>query len=161
MRHSRFIARIIPATVTIAFLSLLQSVSAKEHDYPMKVQVVRSHWHGNHGWRYGFGRANLERQEPGQPRKQAMDFNFSCTIPVRVSMGDDSYPARFNDKNHLEVIVALPVMGSDKVQECTLKTEMHDYSYRRAAGHQLFTVPLSGGQEIQIQDNDSDSASQI
>jgi hypothetical protein len=126
----------------------------------MRIQVVRSHWHGSHGWRYGFGRANLLQQQPGQPPKQGLDFTFNCTIPVRVSMGDDSYPARFNSKNQLEIIVALPVMGSDKMQECTLKAEMHDYTYRRGPGHALYTVPLSGGPETPIEDDDSGTGNQ-
>jgi len=109
----------------------------------MRVQALHVHWHGRRGWRQGFGRANLFSHEPGAPPEQGMDFEFSCSQPVRDSIGPDTYPARYG-KNQLEIVVALPDFGSDKANECTMKVEMKNYIYV-PTGHGLYIAPLGGG----------------
>lgn len=129
-------------------LGLQSPALAKTRSYPMRVQVVRSHWHRWRGWVNGFGRANLMSQDPNHPPEQGMDFSYGCSEPVRFSFGPDTYPARFG-KNPLEVIVALPQPGSDKMHECTLKVTMQNYVYVRT-GHGLAAAPLGGGAQMPV-----------
>ena len=142
-----------PAIFTLCLLALTLNpqtpLLARTRNYPMRVQVVRTHWHRWRGWYNGFGRANLMSQQSGQPPEQGMDFNYGCGAPVRFSFGPDTYPARYG-KNPLEVIVALPQPGSDKMHECTLKVTMQDYIYVRT-GHGLAAAPLGGGPPVPVQ----------
>lgn len=126
---------------------------AKTHDYPMRVQVINSHWHSRRGYYYGFGHANLIAQQPGRPAKQGMDFDFACGNPVRHTFLPDTYPARYG-KNQYEVVVVLPVLGRDKGSECTLKIEMKDFVYQGGPGHRLFSIPLTGGEQTPVQEED-------
>jgi hypothetical protein len=140
----------------VLMLSPVTPVLAKSKDYPMRVQVVRTHWHARRGWFGGFGRANLISQQPGQPPEQGMNFNFGCSGPVRISFGPDTYPARYG-KNQYEVVVQLPELGSDKMKDCTLRIQMENYVYVRT-GHGLFAAPLAGGPQTQV--NEGGDASQ-
>ncbi len=79
-----------------------------------------------------------------------MDFTFSCSEPVRISFGPDTYLARYG-KNPLEVIVGMPQPGTTKLHECTLAVEMRDYIYVRT-GHGLAAKPLGGGPPRPLQD---------
>ena len=125
-------------------------IFAKSHDYPMRLQVIHSRWHGRHGYANGYGHGNLITNQPGQPPKQGMDFEYSCSTPVRHTFAPDTYPARYG-KNNLEVVVLLPELGSDKGKECTLKIAMKDFVYQGGRGGTLWSVPLAGGQPTQIQ----------
>jgi hypothetical protein len=75
-------------------------MSAKSHDYPMRLQVIHSRWHGRRGWINGYGHGNLISQQPGQPPKQGIDFEYSCSTPVRHTFAPETYPARYG-KNRL------------------------------------------------------------
>ena len=140
--------------VAISFLVLvfapLRPMFARTHDYPMRVQVFRSRWHGRHGWYSGFGHGNLISQQPGQPPKQGMDFEFECGSPVRHTFAPDTYPARYG-KDKYEVVVLLPVLGTDKGSECKMKIEMKDFVYRGGRGG-LYSVPLAGGPPTPVQE---------
>lgn len=116
----------------------------------MQVQVVRTRWHGRRGWYWGFGRANPISGQAGQPPEQGMNFNFSCSGPVRISFGPDTYPARFG-KNPLVVVVRLPEPGSEKLRDCMLRVVMKDYVYMRT-GHGLAAAPLGGGPQMSVRD---------
>lgn len=129
------------------------ALQARSKDNPLRVQVVRSRWHGSHGYREGFGRANLFSQQPGDPPEQGFDFEFSCPEPVRTSFGPDTYTARYG-KHPLDVIVQLPNMGTDKTMDCTLRIEKRDYIYVRT-GHGLAGAPLNGGPQVPIQEEEN------
>jgi|GEM_PF-6943241 len=145
--------RILPAVGSLLLIcSPVSPVLAKSKDYPMRVQVVRTHWNSRRGWFSGFGRANLISQQPGNPPAQGMNFNFGCSGPVRVSFGPDTYPARYG-KNQLEVIVQLPQLGSDKTKDCTLKIAMQNYVYVRT-GHGLAAAPLGGGKPAPVAEDE-------
>jgi hypothetical protein len=144
-----------PIFAVSALLLVVISASpifAKSHDYPMRLQVIHSRWHGRHGWANGYGHGNLITNQPGQPPKQGMDFEYSCSTPVRHTFAPDTYPARYG-KNNLEVVVLLPELGSDKGKECTLKIEMKDFVYQGGRGGTLWSLPLGGGQPTQIQED--------
>ena len=132
---------IVPAVPTLA----------KTRDYPMRVQIIRSRWHGRRGWFNGFGHGNLFAQQPGRPAKQGMDFEFSCSNPIHHTFAPDTYPARYG-KNQYEVVVLLPVFGTDKGSECKMKIEMKDFMYQGGRGDQLFSVPLAGGDQTPVQE---------
>ena len=138
----------------LAFMLIpLGPIFAKTHDYPMRVQVINSHWHSRRGYYSGFGHANLIAQQPGPPPKQGMDFDFGCSNPVRHTFQPDTYPARYG-KNQYEVVVLLPKLGTDKGSECTLKIEMKDYTYQGGRGGALFSIPLAGGPQTPVQEED-------
>jgi hypothetical protein len=148
----RILKRTIIAVSCLAFFVVCASpISAKTHDYPMRLQVIHSRWHGRHGWINGYGHGNLITGQPGQPPKQGMDFEYSCSTPVRHTFAPDTYPARYG-KNNLEVVVLLPELGSEKEKECTLKIEMKDFVYQGGRGGTLWSVPLAGGQPTQVQE---------
>jgi hypothetical protein len=148
--------RIIPAILFLALLlAPIGPMFAKTHDYPMRVQVIRSRWHGHRGWYDGFGHANLIAQQPGHPPKQGMDFEFSCGSAIRHTYAPDTYPARYG-KNQYEVVVLLPVLGTDKGTECKMKIEMKAFVYR-GRGNQLLAVPLTGGPPTPVQEDGGDS----
>lgn len=140
---------------TIAAMALLLALVcpsfAREHTYPMRVQVIRSRWHGRRGWANGYGHGNLFAQQPGKPPKQGMDFEFSCSNPIRHTFAPDFYPARYG-KNQYEIVVLVPVLGTDKGSECTMKVQMKDYIYQ-GRGPNLFTIPLAGGPETPVQED--------
>jgi hypothetical protein len=151
---SHTVKRTLVAISFFAFvLAPVSPMFAKTHDYPMRVQVINTHWHSRRGYYYGFGHANLITQQPGQPPKQGMDFDFACGNPVRHTFQPDTYPARYG-KNPYEVVVVLPVLGTDKGSECTLKIEMKDYVYQGGRGGALWSLPLGGGQPTQVQEDD-------
>jgi hypothetical protein len=146
----RILKRPIFAVSALIFVIACASpISAKSHDYPMRLQVIHSRWHGRHGWINGYGNGNLITQQPGQPPKQGMDFEYSCSTPVRHTFDPDTYMARYG-KNNLEVVVLLPEMGSEKEKECILKIEMKDFVYQGGRGGTLWSVPLAGGQPTQV-----------
>jgi hypothetical protein len=149
----RLITILLATIAAIALPFTTQTpVQAAEHDYPMQVKVLRTHWHSQRGYFSGFGRGNLISQQAGKPPEQAMDWTFGCGAPVRITMGPDTYPARYGS-NELQVIVNLPEMGTTKTKECTLKVEMHDFVYRIRPGNRLVTVPLSGGPDTPVQED--------
>ena len=149
----RSLERKIFAVSALIFAIVCSSpISAKSHDYPMRLQVIHSRWHGRHGWIEGYGHGNLITGQPGAPPKQGMDFEYSCSTPVRHTFAPDTYPARYG-KNNLEVVVLLPEMGSTNEKECTLKIEMKDFVYQGGKGGTLWSVPLAGGQPTQIQED--------
>ncbi|MGC1873123.1 MAG: hypothetical protein WA700_19370 [Acidobacteriaceae bacterium] len=149
----RILKRPIFAVSAILIVAMFSTpIAAKSHDYPMRLQVIHSRWHGRHGWIEGFGHGNLMTGQPGAPPKQGMDFEYSCSTPVRHTFAPDTYPARYG-KNNLEVVVLLPEMGSTNQKECTLKIEMKDFVYQGGRGGTLWSVPLAGGQPTQIQED--------
>jgi hypothetical protein len=149
---ARILKRTSFAVLALVFVAVCPNpISAKSHDYPMRLQVIHSRWHGRNGYANGYGHGNLITNQPGQPPKQGMDFEYSCSVPVRHTFAPDTYPARYG-KNNLEVVVALPEMGTDKEKECTLKIEMKDFVYQGGRGGTLWSVPLQGGQPTQIQE---------
>ncbi len=110
----RSLERKIFAVSALIFAIVCSSpISAKSHDYPMRLQVIHSRWHGRHGWINGYGHGNLMTGQPGAPPKQGMDFEYSCSTPVRHTFAPDTYPARYG-KNNLEVVVLLPELGSEQ-----------------------------------------------
>lgn len=144
--------RTILAVSALMFAAMSASpISAKTHDYPMRLQVIHSRWHGRHGWIEGYGHGNLITGQPGAPPKQGMDFEYSCSTPVRHTFAPDTYPARYG-KNNLEVVVLLPELGTDKGKECTLKIEMKDFIYRGGPNGELYSVPLNGGPPNPVQE---------
>lgn len=148
--------RTFAAISLLTFIALsLSPAFAKPHDYPMQVQVINSHWHGRRGWSNGFGHANLFANEPGRPPKQGMDFNFSCSQPIRHTFMPDTYRARWG-KNQYEVVVLLPVLGTDKGSECTMKIEMRNFVYQGGRGG-LHTLPLDGGPPTPMQEDGQQS----
>lgn len=150
---ARILNRPIFAVSALIFVLLCASpMFAKSHDYPMRLQVIHSRWHGRHGYANGYGHGNLITNQPGQPPKQGMDFEYSCSTPVRHTFAPDTYPARYG-KNNLEVVVLLPELGTDKGKECTLKIEMKDFVCQGGRGGTLWSVPLAGGQPTQIQED--------
>jgi hypothetical protein len=153
----RVLKRTIVAVSCLVFVAICASpISAKTHDYSLRVQVIRTRWHGRHGWFSGFGHANLISQQAGHPPKQGMDFEFGCTNPVRHTFAPDTYPARYG-KNQYEVVVLLPELGTDKGKECSLKIEMMDFIYRGGPNGALYSVPLNGGPPTPVQEgNDGD-----
>lgn len=145
--------RTLVALSLLAFMfAPVSPMFAKTHDYPMRLQVIHSRWHGRHGWINGYGHGNLITQQPGQPPKQGMDFEYSCGTPVRHTFAADTYPARYG-KNNLEVVVLLPELGSEKEKECTLKIEMKDFVYQGGRGGTLWAVPFAGGPPTRIQED--------
>ena len=151
------VVRILRRTIFVVSALILVVISAsplfaKSHDYPMRLQVIHSRWHGRHGWANGYGHGNLITNQPGAPPKQGMDFEYSCSTPVRHTFAPDTYPARYG-KNNLEVVVLLPELGSDKDKECTLKIQMKDFVYQGGRGGTLWSVPLAGGQPTRIQED--------
>ncbi len=144
--------RTVTAIFLLSFILVpVKLLFAKTHDYPLRVQVLRSRWHGRRGWYTGFGRGNLIAQQPGQPPKQGMDFEYECSSPIRHSFASDAYPARYG-KNQYEVVVLLPVLGTDKGTECKMKIEMKDFRYQGDRGG-LYTVPLAGGAQTPVQED--------
>jgi hypothetical protein len=149
----RILKRPIFAVSALLFVVIGSSpIFAKSHEYPMRLQVIHSRWHGRHGWANGYGHGNLLTQQPGQPPKQGVDFEYSCSTPVRHTFAPDTYPARYG-KNNLELVVLLPELGSEKEKECTLKIGMKDFVYQGGRGGTLWSRPLAGGQPTQIQED--------
>ncbi|MGC1782163.1 MAG: hypothetical protein WA708_06570 [Acidobacteriaceae bacterium] len=146
---------IIVAGLFTLVLASLSPALAKQHDYPMRVQVIHSRWHGRRGWYSGYGHGNLFAQQPGRPPKQGMDFEYTCSNPIRHTFAPDTYPARYG-KNPLEIIMLLPVPGSDKGSECKTKIEMKDFVYQGGRGGSLWSIPLAGGPPTPVQEGNQD-----
>ena len=58
------VARILKTTIfavsALIFVGIgANPISAKSHDYPMRLQVIHSRWHGRHGWIEGMATATL------------------------------------------------------------------------------------------------------
>jgi hypothetical protein len=104
-------------------------------DYPLRVHIFSFNGHSHYRDQLlqyvdGEGRANL--YENGEPR--GFDFGYRCDQRLSVSMGYETYMARWK-KQGKELEILLPVMGKPNAADaCELGVVMKDTVYIRHNG---------------------------
>jgi hypothetical protein len=112
----------------IAFPSFAEKNPA---DYPLKIQVLETHWNRNGFGAQGWGRGNIKDGES----INGFDYTFSCSAPFNASQGNASYPGRWKTEQQRLTILTWEVGGKGKPQGCELKTSVINDIYGMKDGH--------------------------
>ncbi len=118
--------RLAMAVVVILFLSTIVLAGKDLADYPLRIQIVESHWHRHSdGSVDGWGRGNVIDGES----IHAFDFTYDSMGPFQRTVGDAHYLAKWK-KEQLKLEMLVGEIGSpDKFRTYDLKTSVREDVY--------------------------------
>jgi len=117
--------RMVLVFVILLFLPILLVAGENLADYPLKIQVIESHWHRHNGIVDGWGRGNIIDSET----IHAFDFTYEASEPFQRTIGDAHYLAKWK-KEPLKLEMLVGEIGStDKYKTYDLKTSVREDVY--------------------------------
>ena len=98
-------------------------------DYPLRIHIFQRHettfyHHRQEEEAKGEGYANLF--EGGEPK--GLDFQFACENKLQVSVGYETFPARWK-KPGQELVILQPQFGKSTFDTCHLMVIVKDFAY--------------------------------
>jgi len=130
--------KILAAIPLLAMLIAPPSNPARE--YPVHFHTVYVHYNMRQNSSHGEGIANVS--EEGQPTR-----GFKFTFDSCNGMGHEAHfphemPARWNGKDHYQLIVQRIDLGPNTTEECILDGRLQDFKYEKVDGKPS-EVPLT------------------
>jgi len=118
--------RLTMAVGLVLFLSTIVLAGKNLADYPLKIQIVESHWHRHsNGNVDGWGRGNIKDGDS----IHAFDFTYESVGSFQRTIGDAHYPGKWK-KEQLKLEMLVGEIGSPgKFRTYDLKTNVREDVY--------------------------------
>jgi hypothetical protein len=117
----------------VALVNLAFSADKGILDYPLKVQILDTHWQASGSGVVGNGKANLIDPENNQVR--GFDYSFGCSHAFNATQRNEIYPAKWKKPEARLLILTTEIGNPEKHHECELKTTLANFIYAMSGGH--------------------------
>jgi hypothetical protein len=117
-----------PLMIVVFLCSPLALAGPNPADYPLKVRILRQGWVSRNTYRGVYSASGLGNVTDGDST-HGFDFRYECSIGLRRTPRNQSYPARWK-KPQLRLDVLAAQIGKDnEYRECRLDTSVREGVY--------------------------------
>jgi hypothetical protein len=125
------------ATLALIMLTFPCFAARNLADFPLRVEILQTHWTRNAYGTTGSGRGNITDAE----NLQGFDFTFECSTPFNATQGSSRYSARWKKQDTRLSLLTVEIGNTQKQSECELKTTLFDGVYGMVNGNLVSYTP--------------------
>src|SRR6266702_220273 len=129
--------RVLKASLALIVLTSPCIAAKNLADFPLRVEILQTHWTRNAYGTTGSGRGNITDAE----NLQGFDFTFECSTPFNATQGSSRYSARWKKQDTRLSLLTVEIGNTQKQSECELKTTLFDGVYGMVNGNLVSYTP--------------------